>query len=365
MKPSEVFEELALTLPAGLSVYIHGGVGIGKSTVVRDFAHSQAIPEERDENDNVVTPAQPFGFIDLRASQLDPVDARGIPVADHDNRETRWYPPNFLPNTDRHPERGIVFLDELNKASQDTQNALYQFILDRRVGDYVVPEGWWIVAAGNRQVDGSFVQPLARALKNRFVHFEMESNHADFIRYATIKGFHEKVIAFLRDRPDLLNEEEATTKDEKGKRKKLDSLKTVNAFATPRSWEFASKILFQADKSKRPVTSLYALLDGTVGAPATEFISWCSVYGSIPDFDEILADPSRFRCPDNSSALYAICTGLSQRCTVDNFENIYHILNEIPREYKTFTVGDCLMRVPEIKRLPSYRKWAMENVKYT
>jgi MoxR-like ATPase len=46
----------------------------------------------------------------------------------------------------------ILFLDEITSAPPTVSAAAYQLILDRRLGDYVVPEGWVIFAAGNRQI---------------------------------------------------------------------------------------------------------------------------------------------------------------------------------------------------------------------
>jgi MoxR-like ATPase len=48
--------------------------------------------------------------------------------------------------------------------------AAYQLILDRRLGDYVVPEGWVIFAAGNRQGDRGVTYSMPAPLANRFSH---------------------------------------------------------------------------------------------------------------------------------------------------------------------------------------------------
>ena len=92
---------------------------------------------------------------DARALLLDPVDLRGLPCLGSDGR-SKWATPEFLPQDGS----GILFLDELNAANLSAkhigtkpimvQASCYQLVLDRKLGDYTLPEGWAIVAAGNR-----------------------------------------------------------------------------------------------------------------------------------------------------------------------------------------------------------------------
>src|SRR5690349_8039975 len=112
------------------STMIWGPPGIGKSSIVAQTAQ-----------------AYNMEMIDLRLSQLAPTDLRGLPVAEHGI--SRWYPPEFLPREGR----GILFLDELNLAPPAMQGMAQQLILDRRVGNYTVPDQWFIWAAGNRKED--------------------------------------------------------------------------------------------------------------------------------------------------------------------------------------------------------------------
>ncbi len=104
-----------------VSVMIWGAPGIGKSSIVAQIA------QECD-----------LDFVDVRLSQLAPTDLRGLPVAE--NGISKWYPPEFLPRNGK----GILFLDELNMAPPAMQGVAQQLILDRRVGSYSVPEGWYV-----------------------------------------------------------------------------------------------------------------------------------------------------------------------------------------------------------------------------
>jgi hypothetical protein len=73
-----------------------------------------------------------FSVVDVRVSQMDISDIRGLPKFDEETKTTRWYYPNFLPKN----SQGLIFLDELNLASPMVQASCYSLVLDKRVGDY-------------------------------------------------------------------------------------------------------------------------------------------------------------------------------------------------------------------------------------
>lgn len=128
MKASRLINVLENLLDQPWAVFIWGSPGIGKSSIVRQIAQRRGMP-----------------LVDIRASLLDPTDLRGIPMIQ--DGTAVWCPPSFLPKKSDKP--GILFLDEVNAAPPLVQAALYQLILDRRIGEYELPEGWRIV--GRRQ----------------------------------------------------------------------------------------------------------------------------------------------------------------------------------------------------------------------
>ena len=67
----------------------------------------------------------------------------------------------------------ILFLDEMNSAAPAVQAAAYQLILNRKVGQYTLPDNVLIVAAGNREADKGVTYRMPAPLANRFVHLEM------------------------------------------------------------------------------------------------------------------------------------------------------------------------------------------------
>ena len=251
------------------SVMIWGPPGIGKSSIVAQTAQAHKLE-----------------WIDVRLSQLAPTDLRGLPVPDHDHHISRWYPPEFLPTKGR----GILFLDELNMAPPAMQGMAQQLILDRKVGSYTVPDGWFIWAAGNRKEDRAAVFDMPVPLANRFLHLFVTPEFASFKAYALAAGAHEQILAFLSFRPELLH--------------KIDPAQP--AWPSPRSWMMASA-LHSADLTIEPVVG---------PAVQAEFQTYLAVYNNLPDIDKILqGGGDMIPFPKEPSVRYAAVMGLTRRAT--------------------------------------------------
>jgi hypothetical protein len=271
--PSELqaFLENLVRNRIDLSTMLWGPPGVGKSSVVAQVARNAGMQ-----------------LVDVRLSQLAPTDLRGLPVPRHGEPgqpgTSQWYPPEFLPRDGQ----GILFLDELNMAPPSMQGVAQQLILDRRVGSYKVPDGWFIWAAGNRKEDRASVFEMPAPLSNRFLHLQVEVHFDSFKAFAIANGIQEQLLAFLSFRTELLH--------------KLDP--TRPAWPSPRSWMMASRLL----DAGLPIES-------AVGDPAAhEYASYLHVYGSLPDLDAILAGKGhRIAFPGEASLRYAVSVGLVLR----------------------------------------------------
>ncbi|MDZ8092548.1 MAG: MoxR family ATPase [Nostoc sp. DedQUE05] len=253
-----------------ISTMIWGPPGIGKSSIVGQIAQEYDID-----------------FVDVRLSQLAPTDLRGLPVAE--DGISKWYPPEFLPRDGK----GILFLDELNMAPPAMQGVAQQLILDRKVGSYVVPSGWFVWAAGNRKEDRAAVFDMPTPLANRFLHLEAQPDFDSFKAYALETGVHEQIIAFLSFRPTLLH--------------KIDPPQP--AWPSPRSWEMAS-VLHHAELDITPAVGV---------ASATEFQAFIQLYKTLPNLTPILEGKGdRIPWPQEPSTKYATAIGLTVRAADAN-----------------------------------------------
>jgi hypothetical protein len=274
---------------------------------------------------------------DIRALLLDPVDLRGLPFlgADH---AAKWATPDFLPKDGE----GILFLDELNAASAMVQAGCYQLVLDRRLGEYTLPEGWSIIAAGNRETDRAVTTRMPTPLRNRFTHLNFEVDVQEWCEWAIQSAICPEVIAFIRFKPDLLS---AFDRD-------------ANAFPSPRSWEFVSRILKSA-----PARDIeHELFSGTVGdGAATEFSAFLRTFRDLPNIDAILLNPHREPVPDNAAAQYAVASALAHYASDTNFDRVCTYLERMPTEFSVLCVRDASLKQPSVRNTAGYTKWAIAN----
>jgi hypothetical protein len=234
-------------------VMLWGPPGVGKSQIIAEVATRNGVP-----------------LIDIRLSQMEPSDLRGIPFRSGDLVE--WAVPAMLPDLARHGDSGVLFLDEINSAPPTVSAAAYQLILDRRLGAYEVPEGWAIFAAGNRQGDRGVTYTMPAPLANRFSHFEVELNVDDWSQWAYARGIDDRIIAFIRFRPELLFD--------------FDPAHNPVAFPSPRSWEFAHRALQKFQDSTELLSgSLQACVGKAAGIELNAFITHLE---QMPDLDAIL-----------------------------------------------------------------------------
>ncbi|MGW5355392.1 ATP-binding protein [Streptomyces sp. NPDC004031] len=204
VSPAQV-PELLLGLATVRPVFLWGAPGIGKSSLVREFAESLGLE-----------------CVSLLGTQLAPEDLIGVPQI-RDGRSV-FCPPEMIARDEPY----CLFLDELNAATPDVQKAFYSLILDRRIGGYELPAGSIVIGAGNRTSDNALARPLASALVNRLAHVHLEASATDWLRWAAGAGIHPWVTDYLTDRPHHLWSK---------------APKTEEPFSTPRSWHMLSDAL--------------------------------------------------------------------------------------------------------------------------
>lgn len=305
---------IVLSYFSRIPLFIWGPPGVGKSQIVRQTAMEIArilglrfsdLPEDFKGSSDT------FVLIDLRPAYLEPSDLLGIPDLDREKKVTIWCVPEWLPREGK----GIIFLDELNLAVPAVQHACYQLILDRRLGAYLLPEGWVVIAAGNREIDRAGVHPLPPPLANRFIHVELVNDIESWRRWAQGEraslslpsapqgdgsGIREEIIAFLTFRPEFLYKSDASSK----------------AFPTPRSWEMLSRLMNIWDDLPNPIT-LQELAGATVGpAVAHELISFLRLRKEVPNPGLYLDDPD-LPLPSELSQLHALVSAISSLVHLD------------------------------------------------
>ncbi|MEW5838385.1 MAG: AAA family ATPase [Pseudomonadota bacterium] len=249
-------------------VMLWGAPGVGKSALVAQAAAACGV-----------------AMIDLRLSQLEPSDLRGMPFLQAGRVE--WAIPSMLPDALRDGESGVLFLDEINAALPQVAAAAYQLILDRRLGDYRLPAGWAILAAGNRLGDRGVTYAMPAPLANRFTHVELEPALDDWLAWAQQTAVDTRLQGFLRQRPDLLMA--------------FPERANQYAFPSPRSWAFADRALRKfADDEDLLQAVLIACVGEVAGALFMAYLQHPAL-----DLDALLAQavPS---LPPDADAQWAV-----------------------------------------------------------
>jgi len=325
MKASNITKVIDKLIDRQLPVFVWGAPGIGKSSIVKQIAEQKELD-----------------FLDLRLSLLDPTDLKGIPFFNAETKEGVWAKPSFLPSDP--DSKGILFLDEINTAPPAVQASAYQLILDRKVGEYELPKGWSIVAAGNRENDRGVVYKMPPPLANRFVHFEMEVDFDDWKAWAYSAGIESAIIGYLAYDKSMLFTFDPTSNEK--------------AFATPRSWEYVDSIV----KSGIDTELILDSISGAVGREAAVgYSSFKKVMKQLPDLNTILDGTLTELNEDDPKVLMALAIGLvnalRENPSDDGIENVLDFSLQLPGEFAIMLVKDMQQNGLDVEGSAAWGEW--------
>jgi hypothetical protein len=258
MNITQLKESLPFLIKAGLVPNVIGKHGIGKSSVIAQFAKDNG-----------------YSFHPFFLGQLnDTGDLLGLPEFDRDQNGkatgTRFIHPEKLP---RNP-RSILFFDELNRASKDLLQAIFQLALEGTIHDYTLPKDSAIIMAMNPATDDYAVLDFAdKAFADRFVHINLDPTHEEFHNYMTSRYKNSSVSNFLKQQTKLLEETDL-------KAVSLDFVKPSR-----RSWDRLQKL----ENTNMPENLFREAGMGIVGTAAMiAYASWKETQIKVVDGKEIL-----------------------------------------------------------------------------
>ncbi|MBO4326049.1 MAG: AAA family ATPase [Clostridia bacterium] len=235
-----------------------GAPGVGKSQIIRQIGKKYG-----------------YKVIDIRLAQMSEVEIGGLIYPNESRTKTVWLTPELLPDEKRDGKNTILLLDELTSCTKRVQVAAYQLILDRRIGQYQLPEGTFVIALGNREDDDGVYIKLAGPLADRF---EIHYIEPDFDQwkydYALKYNVHHLVISYLTFKPSALHNQK--------------EVEGSMVFATPRSWDRVSDILHIDSDVTKPV--IRNKIIGNVGEKeGVQFVEFCRNNADTITADDFLA----------------------------------------------------------------------------
>ena len=254
-----------LTANAGRrTIYAQGPSGAGKSSVVRQYF---------DENEEMSF------WQDVRLGQRDSGEVKGILLPDLVNMCTMQSRPDYFPLPDEGSDvKGVLVLDEFDHATPAAQSAAYELILDRKIGNYKLPDGIEIVMLSNSRADGGLHFDVPKPIKNRVIMVHVRPDTEEWLVHARSYGINPIILSFIKENPDYLFFGGDVTTDNKG---------DLGAFASPRSWFTADDTLdFQNVDDL-----LEEILEGTIGIKTTKaFLDYMVIANSNVSIENILGN---------------------------------------------------------------------------
>jgi hypothetical protein len=258
MNITQLKQSLPFLMESGLVPNIIGKHGIGKSSVVAQYAKENG-----------------YTFHPFFLGQMsDNGDLLGLPEFDRDEKgralSVSFVHPAKLPKK----PKSILFFDELNRASKELLQAIFQLALEGTLHDYKLPEDSAIIMAMNPATDDYSVLDFAdKAFADRFVHINLDPTHEEFHQYMGSRYGLSNVSEFLKQQTKLMEETD---------------LKAVTLeFVKPsrRSWDRLQKL----ENTGMPENLFREAGMGIVGAAAMiAYSSWKENQIKIVDGKEIL-----------------------------------------------------------------------------
>lgn len=229
-------EALPYLFKSNVAAMVVGHHGIGKSQAVAQYAAENG-----------------YEMIDLRLGTQDVGDLLGLADFERDENgnlvATKFMRPDWFPSDP--DSKGIIFMDEVNRATRPVLQAVFQLVLDKKLHRYELPKGWHIVSAMNPSTEDYIVTDLSdKAFLDRFCHVKLTPTRSEFIEHARNTDVAADVISFLENQPELIQTD----------------LEDFNLEVKPsrRSWFALDKIY----KLEPPQHILIALAKGLVGSEA-------------------------------------------------------------------------------------------------
>jgi len=243
------------------SIMLHAKHGVGKSSVVKESADELGIQ-----------------CVDVRLSQCEVGDIKGLPYTktdDDGNKSVHFAKPEWYPKDPN--SSGILFFDELNRASKEVLQAVFEICLDRRLDGLDLPDKWIIVSAVNSD-DEYDVVDLDPALQDRFFHIDFEPSAKDWLSWAGKNGVHQAITQFVARNENLLDPP-------------VGNLESGRVYPSRRSWVAFNEFISNLDLIEKNDEMLVLCAKGWLGREvAIMFQKYVSSEFSILEAKDVIDD---------------------------------------------------------------------------
>jgi len=267
LKFSEAIPAIKTVMGLKIPIMARGAHGIGKSQIVYQIAAELGLP-----------------VIEQRASQMSEGDLLGLPSAKPGEvgniKTTEFNPPGWFARACSEPV--VLFLDEVDRATREVRQGLFQLNDSRRIGKYELHPGTMVVAAINGGMHGHNyqVQEQDPAELDRYFIVDVHADFSEWKVWAVRNELNPLVISFIENHQQYFQQHG-------------DSI--PNAITpSPRSWERFSNVLGKTTTKKEIESKsglLVTILSGFCGLDcATTFMKYVQSQKAEVSLKEALND---------------------------------------------------------------------------
>lgn len=322
MTPKQLTQYLEFAITNKEPVLIKSGPGVGKTAIVKQVCKKLGV-----------------NLILSHPTISEPTDYKGLPFAVGGKAE-------FLPYGDLRKlieaeVPTVCFFDDIGQSSTMTQASLMQILWGGQIGNHSVSEHVSFIGATNRKEDMAGVSGLLEPVKSRFGGgiIELEVNSKDWCSWAIDNRMPVELIAFIRFRPDLLDNAKPS--------------KDIINTASPRTVAAVGNL-----QNKGLMKELeFEVFKGVAGeAFAAEYMGFLKLYRELPSIDDIILNPDSAVVPKDVGAKYAISTAIASHATVDNIASVLTYIKRLPKEHEIACIQDINYRNKEATRNTAFIK---------
>ena len=341
------FTRLAPTFyQSGKCIYLKSAPGRGKTTSV--VASIPRIAEATNKN---------MGLVVISGPLLTPADAVGylVPVTKEDGRVESQYTDPFWWRTEdgkrlEEYDGGVIFVDEADKMDVDVKKVIGEMALSGRCGPHILPKGWVVWMAGNRQTDRSGSTKELDHLINRRFEIDVTDDLAGWEQWAIQNGVHHTIISFAMQNPHIVFPE--TLPEKQG------------PFCTPRSLVATGEVLVTMAGNGQIPTDTDAVEVAAAGigqAPAAQLFATIRLDAELPKIETIVANPGSAKLPSAPDAQMLVAYKLAALADDKTLDPIIKYVERLPADFSVTFAKSLCTRSPMYVAKPAMLDWSKRN----
>lgn len=350
MKFSAIISRLPFWYQARKCVYLKSAPGRGKTSVMTSAP--AMISKLTGKNIGLVvisgpllTPADSIGYL---------VPKKGVTSEGNEIMESVYTDPFWFRTREgkriHEYDGGIILVDEMDKADVDVKKVIGEAALTGRLGPHMLPEGWVIWMAGNRQSDRSGSTKELDHLINRRMEIDVDDDPESWAEWANNNGVPPLYKAFALANPQVVWSPGVPEKQ--------------GPWCTPRSLveaaHYHATIAQGGDLPDDPATNEEIM--GMIGdAAAGQLMAFVKLEREMPKFEDIVSRPNDVKVPAKPDAMMLIAYNLAHRVDMDTIDPVIAYVDRMPKEFAVTFGKAAVARNTRLITSKGMMKWISQN----